>query len=310
MRKKIMIKRIRIGTRSSPLALWQAKFIKDKINRQFPEINVSLLHIKTDGDRDKASSLTQIGGQGIFTKAIENSLLANEIDMAVHSLKDLPTVFPDALNLSAVPERGSVHDVFIGSREKDFWQLNDNATIASGSIRRRSQLKSLKPHLNLADLRGNIETRLKKLKQNQFDGIIMAEVALLRLELNEVKCYRFSLEEMLPAVGQGAIAVQTRMSDVHLEPVLNYINDSDTRSCVSAERAFLRLLDSGCQFPVAAYACIEENDIYLRGLIASTDGRQVLKDSLRGPVNNSEEVGVQLAEKLIERGGLDILSEG
>ena len=262
-----MTKRIRIGTRSSSLALWQANLIKKKILQSFPDNQVSLIHIKTEGDQDQISSLTKVGGQGIFTKAIEKSLIENRIDLAVHSLKDLPTQMPDSLALSAVPERGAVHDVFIGSTETDFLKVKQSATIASGSIRRRAQLKALRPDLNFVDLRGNIETRLKKLDQNQYDGIIMAEVAISRLGLDHIKYYRFSMDEMLPAVGQGAIGVQCRIQDHYLEPVLNSINDPDSYACVSAERAFLRCLDSGCQFPVAATA-IEEG-VRLRDWLAA-----------------------------------------
>lgn len=307
--KKRMIKRIRIGTRNSPLALWQANFIKNKIEKKFPEINIELVYITTQGDRDQASSLTQVGGQGIFTKTIENSLIANEVDMAVHSLKDLPTEMPQNLTISAVPERGSVFDVFIGLKEADFTRIRQGAVIASGSVRRRAQLLALRPDLKFADLRGNIETRLEKLEQYKYDGIIMAEAALIRLNLNNIKFYRFSFEEMLPAVGQGALAIQTRSNDHIFNPILNYINDIQAGYCVSAERAFLRRLDSGCQFPVAANATIVDNWLTLSGLVSSKNGSHMLKDSIQGRINNSEELGINLAEKLIGQGALEVLAE-
>jgi len=302
-----MIKRIRIGSRNSTLALWQANFVKNKIERHFPEIQLTLKHIQTRGDTDQVSSLTQVGGQGIFTKSIEKALDANKIDLAVHSLKDLPTEMPDLLAVTAVPERGSVNDVFIGSNEPDFTKIPLGATIACGSIRRRAQLLAIRPDINLVDLRGNIETRLRKLKQNGYDGIIMAEAALTRLNLKGIHYYRFSSEEMLPAVSQGAIGVQSRTTDSQLEPVLKKVNDPNTYLCVSAERAFLHRLDSGCQFPVAASAKILEKKIYINGLVASKDGKTILKDTLSGVASNAQQIGIALAEKLIAKGANKLL---
>jgi hydroxymethylbilane synthase len=304
-----IIRRIRIGTRNSPLARWQADFIKKKIEKHFPEIQLTVTHIQTQGDSDQVSSLTKVGGQGIFTKSIEKALLENKIDLAVHSLKDLPTEIPVSLVISAVPERGSVYDAFIGSRVSDFTKLPPRATIACGSIRRRAQLLALRPDLNLVDLRGNIDTRLKKLKQNSYDGIIMAEVALIRLGLQEIGYYRFSSEQMLPAVGQGAIGIQTRTEDVHLDPVLKKLNDPVAYLCVSAERSFLHRLDSGCQFPVAANAKIAENELILSGLVASIDGKTILKDIFSDVDINAQQIGIALAEKLIARGA-DYLLKG
>jgi hydroxymethylbilane synthase len=311
IQNKRMIKRIRIGTRASHLALWQANSVKRKIEKHFSSIHVTLKHIHTRGDDDQVSSLTKIGGQGIFTKAIEQALIENKIDLAVHSVKDLPTVMPDSLFLGAVPERGPVSDTFIGYKHSDFYKLPRGATIASGSIRRRAQLLSLRPDLNLVDLRGNIETRLRKLEQSRYDGIIMAEAALTRLNLNDIDYYRFTSAEMLPAVGQGAIGIQSRKSDqyLELEAILDKLNDLDTFLCISAERAFLHKLDSGCQFPVAANAEIVENNIILSGLVASMDGLTILKDTLTGVKTNAQEIGIALAEKLIVRGARTLLKK-
>jgi len=305
-----MIKRIRIGTRNSNLALWQADFVKKKIERYFPSIHLVLKHIQTQGDDDQISSLIKVGGQGIFTKTIERSLLDNKIDLAVHSLKDLPGGMPDRLVLGAVPERGSAFDVFIGYKQSDFYKLPQGAVIASGSIRRRAQLLAIRPDLNFVDLRGNIETRLKKLEQNRFDGIVMAEAALIRLNLKNVNFYRFTLAEMLPAVSQGAIGIQTRIGDQYLSPVLQKLNDLKTYLCVTAERAFLHKLDSGCRFPIAANAEIFENNLHLTGLVTSTDGQTVLKDSLSGNDTDARQIGIALAEKLIARGARSLLEEG
>jgi hydroxymethylbilane synthase len=304
-----MIKRIRIGTRNSPLALWQANFIKNEIERHFPEIHLSLIHIKTRGDIDQESSLTKVGGQGIFTKTIEKSLLDNQIDFAVHSLKDLPTEMPDPLVVKAVPKRGSIFDVLIGTVECDYRKLPKGAIIACGSIRRRAQLLALRPDIQFVDLRGNIETRLTKLRQNQYNGIIMAEAAIIRLNLKDIDYYRFSIDEMLPAVSQGAIGVQIRKDDPSLVTVLEKVNHPETYFCVTAERAFLNRLDSGCQFPVAAYAEIKEDRMTIDGLVASNNGRIMLKDSEHGDSHLAEQLGFRLAEKLIAQGALDLLSE-
>ena len=305
-----MIKRIRIGTRNSNLALWQADFVKKKIERYFPSIHLVIKHIQTQGDVDQISSLTKVGGQGIFTKTIEKFLLYNKIDLAVHSLKDLPPDMPDRLVLGAVPERGSVFDVFIGYKQSDFYKLPQGAVIASGSIRRRAQLLAIRPDLNFVDLRGNIETRLKKLEQNRFDGIVMAEAALVRLNLKNVNYYRFTFAEMLPAVSQGAIGIQTRIEDQYLSAVLQKLNDLKTYLCVTAERAFLHRLDSGCRFPIAANAEIVENNLQLTGLVTSTDGQTVLKDSFSGADTDARQIGIALAEKLIARGARSLLVEG
>jgi hydroxymethylbilane synthase len=304
-----MIKKIRIGTRGSKLALWQANHVKRQIAVYFSSVKGVINIIHTQGDRDQTSSLTQIGGQGIFTRAIEQALIDNKVDMAIHSLKDLPSSMSDELCLGAVLVRGKVNDVFIGREVHDFFELPTGATVASGSIRRRSQLGYLRPDIQFCDLRGNIETRLKKLEQSRFDGIIMAEVALERLDIKNVEFHRFSLDEVLPAVGQGAIGIQVRCGDDYLLPVLKRLNDFNSYHCVSAERAFLNRLDSGCQFPVAAYAEITNDSVNLRGLVASKDGQTVLKDSIIGSCSEAKKIGTLLAEKMIEKGAIKLLQE-
>jgi len=302
-----MIKKIRIGTRGSKLALWQANSIKLQIESSFPAIQVLINIVKTQGDADQKTSLTKIGGQGIFTNALEHALIDEDIDLAVHSLKDLPSKLPDSLRLGAVSERGVVNDILIGREISDFYNLPEHANIASGSMRRRAQLLALRSDIQFADLRGNIETRLQKLHEYRYDGIIMAEVALTRLDIQNIKYYRFSLEEILPAVGQGAIGIQSREQDEYLQPILDNINHVNTYLCVSAERAFLNRLDSGCQFPVAASASIKDGNLHLEGLVASIDGQTTIKDSLYEDATESEQIGKKLAEKLINRGALDLL---
>lgn len=302
-----MIKEIRIGTRGSKLALWQANFVKEAIEKKNHPIRVVIKKIKTQGDKDRSSSLAEIGGQGIFTKTIEQALIAGEIDIAVHSLKDLPSQMSDLLILAAVPKRGPAHDVFIGLEHSDFYALPQGATIASGSIRRRSQLLSIRPDLQFSDIRGNIETRLNKFRQYRYDGMILAEAALVRLKLNDIQFYRFSLDEMLPAVSQGAIGIQINKQEAHLRSLLDSFNDFNTFMCVTSERAFLHRLDCGCQFPVAAYAEIKDDRLYLKGLVASRDGSKIITDTIAGVCFEAEQIGIRLAEKLIEMGALKLL---
>jgi len=303
------MKKIRIGTRSSKLALWQANLVKTNIEKYFNSANVEIIKIQTKGDRDQASSLTQVGGQGIFTKAIEDKLLKNEIDFAVHSLKDLPSAMPDELYLGAVLKRGVVNDAFIGLKINDFTKLPADPTIASGSIRRRAQLLNLRSDIKFVDLRGNIESRIHKLYQFGYDGILVAEAAIKRLNLDHINHHRFSINEVLPAIGQGAIGVQVRKDDVDLNPILEKINDTKTFQSVTAERAFLNKLDSGCQFPVAAYGKVKLGNLVLQGAVFSMDGKIKIDDSISGSVSDSQELGENLAQILIDRGAKKLLEE-
>ncbi len=306
---KIKVKKIvRIGTRGSSLALWQAILIENLLKDKFPEIALERIIITTEGDRDQNSSLTQIGGQGIFTKAIEAALLDKRIDIAVHSLKDLPSDMSYGLALAAVPERGPVEDVLITPDGLSYDQLTSGAKIASGSIRRRSQLLRLRPDVNFTDLRGNIDTRLKKLNTQNLDGIIMARAALKRLQIEGVKYSVFSVDEMIPSVGQGAVGVQIRSDSTQLKSILSKINHKPTYQAVTAERAFLHQLDSGCQFPVGAYARIEEKKCILRGFVGSEDGKEIIIQTLCGEAGQAEDLGRKLARKFIEKGALEILN--
>lgn len=303
-----MIKKIKIGTRGSKLALWQANLVKTNIERYFDSIDVKIIEIQTRGDRDQASSLTQVGGQGIFTKAIEDELLYNNIDFAVHSLKDLPTALTDSTKLGAVLKRGLANDAFIGSKINDFEQLPVNSIVASGSIRRRAQILNIRPDIQFVDLRGNIDTRVMKLFQNGYDGIMIAEAAIKRLNFDQIHRYhRFATDEIIPAVGQAAIGLQVRKADEQFNPVLEKINDKKTFDCVSAERAFLKTLDSGCTFPVGAYAKIKRKEIKLTGVVLSIDGKEKIKESMTLPVNESDKIGEMLAKNLIQRGALKLL---
>ncbi len=300
---------IRIGTRGSQLALWQANYIQNTLQKEYPNQIFEQVIIKTEGDADQKSSLTNIGGQGVFTKAIEDALTDERIDLAVHSLKDLPSNNPPGLELGAVPPRASVEDVLVTKDGSSLKTLPQKANVATGSLRRRSQLLNLRPDLQLHDLRGNIDTRLHKLHEQNFAAIIMAKAAIIRLQLNDVRYYTFSPDEMIPSVGQGAIGLQIRSGDTPIKTLIEKINHQESLQAVTAERAFLNKLDSGCQFPVGAYAVIQEDSLVLKGFVGSEDGRTVIRENISGKAQNAEILGHKLAQKLIDRGALDILKQ-
>jgi hydroxymethylbilane synthase len=302
-----MKRTFRIGTRGSQLALWQASFVQKALEKAYPGYRFERIIIKTEGDQDQHSSLKTIGGQGVFTKAIEMSLLREEIDVAVHSLKDLPSEMTEELELGAVPPRGPAEDVLITRDGFSFRELPQNAKIATGSIRRQAQILGKRPDLQMSDLRGNIQTRLKKLHELDLDGIVMARAALVRLEIKNIHYYTFGLDEMIPAVGQGAIGVQIRKKDDEVASLVRTINHPDTWRAVVAERSLLHTLDSGCQFPVGAYGTISGRSLEITGFVGSEDGSNFLIEHLRS-YNEAEETGKKLAEKLIERGALTLLN--
>ncbi len=301
--------KIRIGTRGSALALWQTTYVEKALRERFPELVLERIIIKTEGDRDQKSSLTHIGGQGVFTKTIEEALLNESIDMAVHSLKDLPSTMPEALKLAAVPPRGYVEDVLVTPTGKTIQELPSGATIATGSIRRRCQLLKLRPDLKLADLRGNIHTRLRKMREQNLDGIIMARAALERLEIKDVTFQVFSPQEMIPGVGQGAIGIQIRTNDEQTAHILASINHLPSYQSVVAERTVLRVLDTGCQFPMGAYGYVENEQLELTAFVGSLDGQRIIKDRESGHAEKAEEIGERLAHKLLAAGAGNLLKE-
>lgn len=303
------MRKYKIGTRGSALALWQATFIENNLRRQHPDIQFERVIIKTEGDRDQKSSLSKIGGQGVFTKSLEDALSDGRIDIAVHSLKDLPSTIPNNLRLAATPQRGRVEDVLITKDGKKLTELPEHAVVATGSIRRRAQLLHLRPDLQMRDLRGNIDTRLRKLLELDLDAIIMARAALLRLQLSEVVYSVLSLDEMIPAIGQGAIGVQIRADDKTALKMLKTINHLPTFLAISAERSFLRELDSGCQFPVGAYASVQDSRLSMIGFVSSSDGKTFIKDSVTGQASTAEMLGRALGQKLIAKDALQILKE-
>ena len=304
-----VMRTIRIGTRGSKLALWQAAYVRQSLEKSNPDIRFEQVIIKTEGDIDQKSSLTRIGGQGVFTKEIEKALVNNEVDMAVHSLKDLPSKMPEGLVLGAVPERGPVEDILITQNGLSLDQLPESTRIATGSIRRKSQLLNMRPDLLITDLRGNIDTRIRKLKEEGIDGIIMARAAVIRLNLKSIKYAVFSTEEMIPAVGQGAIGIQIRHDDTQVLDIVKTINQDQAYYAVLAERSLLSTLDSGCQFPVGAYAQVFNNTLRINGFVASEDGRNRLYDTVECQRDDAEHAGNLLARKLLEKGAKSLLDE-
>lgn len=304
-----MSMKLRIGTRGSALALWQAEYVESALKRIFPNLETERIIIKTEGDRDRKSSLTQIGGQGVFTKTIEQALLQERIDVAVHSLKDLPSTMSDGLTIAAVPPRAPVEDVLISRDGKTLDEMPQGAKIATGSIRRRCQLLALRPDLQMADLRGNIHTRLRKLHEQNLDGIIMARAALERLGIRDVPYQIFAPEVMIPSVGQAAIGVQIRSDDLSVGRLVAALNDQATYQCVMAERTVLRELDTGCQFPMGAYGKITDGQMHLTAFVGSVDGKQIIRATEVGQPTRFKELGHRLAQKLLQAGAASLLKD-
>lgn len=300
-------KKVIIGTRGSELALWQTDFVRISLEKSFPEIEIEIKIIKTTGDKMLDIALSKIGDKGLFTKQIENALLNKEIDLAVHSLKDLQTVQPEGLIIGAVSKRELPNDVLISKKYASIDELPKNAKVATGSLRRKSQLLNYRPDLEIFEIRGNVPTRLKKFEESDLDAMILAFAGVHRLKLDEHISQIIPFEIMLPAVGQGAMAVEIREEDFELKEILKVLNDEETRACVTAERAFLRSLEGGCQVPIGANASIENGKIYLEGLVGSLNGKTNLREKLSATKSEAENLGINLAQILIEKGANEIL---
>ncbi len=304
-----MKEKLIIGTRKSLLAFWQSNLIATHIRERYLSCDVTLKEIVTKGDKIADVPLAKIGGKGLFTKEIEEELLAGTIDLAVHSLKDMPTVLPRGLCLTAVTERVAPGDAFISSKYAKFLDLPKGATVGTSSLRRKAQLLAVRPDLNIVDLRGNVDTRLRKLDEGKLDAIILAAAGLTRLGHEERIREILSPEICMPAVGQGALAIECRRNDAETREMLAFLNDEKTKQCTDAERAFLRLLAGGCQVPIGVHAEIEKEKIKVRAIIASLDGKTVLRDSIEGNPLASENLGRALGEKMLASGGEKILAE-
>ncbi len=300
-----------IGSRGSQLALWQTGWVKNELEKHFPDLRVEVEIIKTTGDKILDSPLSAIGDKGLFTKEIEHALLGKRIDLAVHSMKDLPTELPAGLVIGAVTRREDVHDVFIAHPNKAYKRLDDvpgGGVIGTGSLRRRSQLLHLRPDLQIADLRGNLNTRLAKLDNSGWDGIILARAGVIRLGFEERITDIIPLDRMLPAVGQGALALEIREGEPAMRALIRPLESIPTTIAVNAERAFLRYLEGGCQVPIGTYARIEDNTLLMDAVICTPDGKKAIRGKVQGSPEEGEKLACQLAETLYKSGGEGILN--
>ena len=297
---------MKIGTRGSQLALWQAQFVANEIQKNFPDLEIELVKISTKGDRILDSPLSKIGGKGLFTNEIESQILSGQIDLAVHSLKDLPTKIPDGLEIGAITRREDPRDCLV-SKFKSLENLPPKSRIGTSSLRRRAQILNLRPDLIVEDLRGNVQTRLSKL--DSLDGIILAVAGLTRLELEDRITEFFETDRFLPAVGQGALAIEIRSNDSETRKIVETLNHEKTSIETQAERSFLDVIGGSCQIPVGVFAKIFGDQIEIDALISSIDGKKFVRDRVIGNKKNSREIGSSLADKLLLAGGSEILRE-
>jgi len=302
-----MKKTIRIGTRGSKLALWQANWVKDTICLGFPEIKVSIITIKTTGDMIVDRPLAMVGGKGLFVKEIEKALMESSIDIAVHSMKDMPGELPDSLVIGAIPKRENPFDVLISRGNLTLKELPAGARVGTSSLRRASQIKHVRPDLEIASIRGNLDTRLKKLASGEFDATLLAAAGLIRLGMEDVISEYMDEEVMLPAVGQGALCIQSRKEDRSMDPILALLNHPDTNTVVRGERAFLRRLEGSCHIPVACFGRLENGQVILTGVVASENGETMVKEVVTGKPEDVVKTGMDLAEILLARGADKIL---
>ncbi|MBS3944322.1 MAG: hydroxymethylbilane synthase [Melioribacter sp.] len=299
-----------IGSRGSELALWQANFVKKLLEKRINNLSVEIKIINTKGDKILDVALSKIGDKGLFTKELENELLKGSIDLAVHSLKDLQTELPQGLTLTAVTKRHPVQDVII-ARKKGITinNLPQGAIVATGSLRRRSQLLHLRPDIKIEELRGNVPTRIKKLLESDWDAIILARAGVERLKLNKYISSVISIKRILPAVGQGALGIETRDDNLFAQKVLKKIHHEKTFVAVRAERALLKSLEGGCQVPIGAYGSVKSNVLSLEAIVGSVDGSVTFRKNITGSIKNPEKLGEKLAAQLLKAGASEILDD-
>ncbi len=300
---------LKIATRQSPLALWQAEFVKAELEAKHPGLEVSLVKMVSKGDKLLDSPLSKIGGKGLFVKELEHALLNGDADIAVHSMKDVPMAFPEGLKLGPICVREKPFDAFVSNTYSSFADLPEGATLGTSSLRRQCQLASLRPDLKINWLRGNVNSRLQKLDDGQFDAIILAEAGLLRLGFPERIAESISDEVSLPACGQGAVGIELREGDEETQQLVEFLNHEETSIRVGAERAMNTRLNGGCQVPIAGYAIIEGDELYLRGLVGSADGKQMLRSEKRGAKSDWQQIGIDVADDLLAQGADTILAE-
>lgn len=300
---------IKVGSRKSQLAMWQTEYVIKILKEKNPEYDFEIVPISTKGDKLLDVALSKIGDKGLFTKELEVALLEKKIDLAVHSMKDVPTMLPEGLTISAITKRHDPRDVLIAKDDISFNDLPKGAKVGTSSLRRKSQILNKRPDLNIEDLRGNLNTRFKKMEDENFDAIIVAAAGVERLGWQDKITEKLDTDISLPAVAQGALGIETRENDERIINVLKTINDTETELCVLSERALLRSLEGGCQIPIGAHAIIDDEELFLEGMVASLDGKVMIKDRITGPKNHANELGEKLADKLKEKGALDILEQ-
>lgn len=306
-----MTKIVRIATRKSPLALWQAEYIKAQLLHHNPGLQVELVAMSTRGDKLLDTPLAKVGGKGLFVKELELAMLEGRADIAVHSMKDVPMEFPAGLELAVICERETPLDAFVSNHHQSLDELPDGAVVGTSSLRRQCQVRANFPNLQIKELRGNVNTRLSKLDSGEYDAIILASAGLIRLDMAHRIASNLDSRLSLPAGGQGAVGIECRVDDPDIQRLLASLHHRDTASCVLAERAVNRHLQGGCQVPIACFAELdaERQTIALRGLVGSVDGATILRASIQGDRDNAEQLGIQLAEQLLAAGAGEILAE-
>jgi hydroxymethylbilane synthase len=305
--RALMKRTLRIGTRGSQLALWQARWVRTQIVQNHAGIDIELVTIKTTGDKITDVPLAKVGGKGLFVKEIEEALLSGKIDIAVHSMKDMPAELPPGLTIGAVPQRENPLDALISEHRCGVDDLPQNARVGTGSLRRSAQLLNCRPDITIEPLRGNIDTRLNKLTSQGLDAIILAAAGMIRLGLADRITSYLDPEIMLPAIGQGSLCIENRIDDQELMPILESLNDSTTQTAVTAERAFLHRLEGGCQVPIAGFAQVKGTLLSMIGLVAELDGSRIIRSTIQGPVGQAAALGLTLAETLLSKGADEIM---
>lgn len=298
---------LRIATRQSALALWQAEFVKDQLRRFHPELAVELVPLVSRGDKILDVPLAKVGGKGLFVKELEQALLDGKADIAVHSMKDVPMEFPPGLGLSVICERDDPRDAWVSNKYPSLDLLPGGGVVGTSSLRRQSQLLAARPDLEVTFLRGNVNTRLAKLDAGEYDAIVLAAAGLKRLQMNERIASYLSVEQSLPAGGQGAIGIECRMEDQATRDLLTPLHHSSTAEQLTAERAVVRRLEGGCQVPIGSYAIHRDGELWLRGLVANPDGHEIIRDEISGSPADGDAMGIALAERLLEAGAGRIL---
>ncbi len=298
---------IRIATRKSPLALWQAEHVAAELKRLHAGLEVEVLGMSTKGDKILDTPLAKIGGKGLFVKELEQGMLAGTADIAVHSMKDVPAELPEGLHLPIIMEREDPRDAFVSNEYRTLDQLPEGAVVGTSSLRRQCQLGDYRPDLKIAPLRGNVNTRLRKLDDGEFDAIILASAGLIRLGFDERMTSFLEPEQSLPAIGQGALGIECRVDDDRVNALLEPLSHANTAVCVRAERAMNHRLKGGCQVPIAGYAVLQGDELFLRGLVGEPDGSKIIRGERRGAPQDAESMGVSLAEELLANGAEPIL---